>query len=272
MILLPVFSCFSLTDLSSVEIETAVDVSRLTTAENVNLGVVGSFRNPVDPKTAVIFNEMGFRVVFPTTDSEFFNCNAEEKYLFVKENCSTGTSISEYGEYIYYAGETFTFDATKFSCVSSECNWKLSLAYLEFPREYLIWCWNDVVWSCKIMNKSIVLGYGDAGVKRIMNETLDYLIKNRIIYLDSEDIEKIVNVSYLGYSGYNNRLVNFEGEWMSYQKVEGAQLSREMTIGGCSEGETIPDIPEKVLSFSNPSENMFSILFRKFFEFFGFKF
>ena len=81
-----------------------------------------------------------------------------------------------------------------------------------------------------------------------------------------------MNVSVLGYSGHNNRLVNFEENWIPYHEVEDAQLIHETTRGGCSDGETIDDFPEDVLQFSTPSKNTFSILFRKLFEFFGFKF
>ncbi|MBR9681491.1 MAG: hypothetical protein GOV00_01690 [Candidatus Altiarchaeota archaeon] len=270
VIMMPVFACFSLADLGSIEIETPVDISKLSLAKNVNMGVIGSFRNPIDPKVAVIFNKEGFRLIFPTTESEFFACEADEKYIFVKENCSTGTVISHYGERTYYVDDQFTFEAIKAPCEGSECGWKLSMDYLEFPRDYLVGCWRSVVWSCKLVNKSVVLGYGERGVDEIVNKTVEYLNDNNIINLKKQDLADIASVSRLGHSGHNNRLVKFEGKWMPYSETENAELIREITLGGCGEDETVEDVPEDVLQFSNVlSKNPFTVFFRKLLQFLG---
>ncbi len=273
-VLAPVSACFSLRDLSSVEVETPVNVGRLMSANNVNVGVVGSFRNPIDPNVAVVFNEDGFRLIFPTTDAQFFTCSAKEKYIFVKENCSTGESTSEVGRRIYYMGDDFTFEAFQPPCNESKCPWILSMDYLEFPREYLIRCWNNVVWSCKLVNKNVVLGYGENDVKRIVNETLRFMVENRVVNLDKQDINAITAVARLGYSGHNNRLVKSKEGWMPYYQTENPVIIRQMTVGGCGKGEVVEGVPSEVISFGpskvNPAENPFAVFFRNFLKFLGF--
>lgn len=64
-------------------------------------------------------------------------------------------------------------------------------------------------------------------VKEALRIELEWLSKNGIITgLDENDLKAIVSSLRLGYAGWNNRLVWFNGKWVSYRDTEGAVLLR----------------------------------------------
>lgn len=64
-------------------------------------------------------------------------------------------------------------------------------------------------------------------IRNALRAELEWLSKNGIISgLSKDDIEAIVSAAKLGYAGWNNRLVWFNGKWTSYSYTDGATVLR----------------------------------------------
>jgi len=72
---------------------------------------------------------------------------------------------------------------------------------------------------------------GENEVKAALKTELEWLVESGVVRgLEQSEIERIVSAAKLGYAGWNQRLVWYEGEWVPYSSVPGAALVR--CIGG----------------------------------------
>ncbi len=68
---------------------------------------------------------------------------------------------------------------------------------------------------------------GESEVKAALKAELEWLVESGVVRgLGRGEIERIVSAAKLGYAGWNQRLVWYEGEWVPYSSVPGAALVR----------------------------------------------
>lgn len=239
------FSCFSISDLSAVEIETRTNLKPLLEARNVKFeGGVFYFKFK---ELAVSVSEDRVRISFPVREVERFSCFGESKEVYVK--CE-GVEKGGKGKIEYY---TMRNGSVLFNAHKINNYWRISLEYEEEFPEWIKNCVDLPNLQCTSQKIPRVSYEGD--VKEAVREVLNFLKIHKVVNLSKEDIEKIANVSKLGNAGHNGRIVKEKGEWKPYYETSNPLLLKGFLKAGCGRGE-IMEIPLKDISFSK-SERSF---------------
>ena len=222
LLLLPVMACFSIGDLSAVEVQVPVNSYVLEHATGVKFSS-GTFymRDPTDNQVLLALHKNGVRFIFPVQEKTRFSCHGRESSL----DC---LNLSGDGPF------TIEKEGARFNAYRENGEWLINLEYEEYPK----WLNCNLKLECENYTTPEVIGYNETDVKKVVKGGLLFLRKNRVVELSDKDIEEIVNVSKLGNAGHNGRIVNENG-WKPYYKTKHPMLLRNYLTGGCGTGQII---------------------------------
>ncbi len=222
-LIIPVMACFSIGDLSAVEVELPVNTHFLLSAKNVVVGDTIYFKYK---NTIVQVTNNSLRISFPVEEKIHYSCYAEGPFPCLNESPTTiKTDNGTFNAYLWDKKWVVSLDYIGNAPKVPEC---VNLSEME--------CTNNMIPVPTISEQK---------VKERVEEVLRLLNKEGIIELSEKDIQEIVNASKLGNAGHNGRIVK-EGTWKPYYSTANPKLIRMHLTGGCGRGQVIEEPKEEI--------------------------